>query len=173
MRAAGLVLLLAAWPAAAENSGPRLVALGGVTALTGALGGQYNPGFVLGAEAGWIPGALGAVWWFKYQRYGTSDERNPVDSIKLFDLGMALRGRIRFWSPVPTYVYAQFGASLLRTSGPVEPEGTTNFAGPNLGVGIEVGLGTYVVAFGADYSLLVGGPSSLSAILRVGYGGGD
>jgi hypothetical protein len=170
MRGPALALLLVAGVARADVPSTRIVVYGGVVAPTGALGAHYDIGGVIGVEAGWVPGWLGFIWTWQYRHFGAASDENPVSSVKLWDIGAAVRARVGFRGEIPAFGYVELGAALVRASTAIPPDDATGFFGPRLGAGAEINLGTFIFGIGADYDLLAGGPSGLALVFKVGAG---
>src|SRR5262249_21129820 len=101
----------------------------GASAPTGAVAGNYDIGVVIGVEAGWTRGWLGFVWTWQYSRFGAANADNPVESLKLWDIGAAVRARIAFRGEIPAFAYLQVGASIVRSSTVIPPDDDDSFFG--------------------------------------------
>jgi hypothetical protein len=170
MRAAALALLLLA-PGARADMG-RIGVLGGARTNMGVLGSRYAIGVLWGLEAQLMPGWLGVVWSLQYAHFPSSDPRNVESSLDLWDLDFGLRARLALRPDGPAFFFGQVGVDLMRASVPLEPDLDTSYFGPTVRIGGELVLGTLVVALGADYGLIAGGPSGLRLLLFAGLGGG-
>jgi hypothetical protein len=166
----GALLLLLAGLARADVPSTRIMLYGGASAPTGALGAHYDIGGVVGVEAGWTPGWLGFVWTWQYSHFNASADQNPVGSLKLWDIGAAVRARMGFRGEIPAFGYVQLGASIVRASSTIPPDDDTAFFGPRFGAGAEIDVGAFIFGIGADYGLLAGGPSGLQIVLKIGAG---
>jgi hypothetical protein len=162
--------LLSAAAAHAQAPGTRIGALGGARANMGALGNRYSLGYVVGIEAGLMPSWFGVVWSLQYSSFASSDPRNVEDTLELFDLDLAARIRLAPRPDVPAWLWFQLGFDLLRSKIPVEPDLDTMYYGPTARVGGELVLGKFILSLGADYGLIVDGPSGLRLLFFVGVG---
>jgi hypothetical protein len=170
-RAAALVLLLALGGAArGDELGGRIGALGGARTNMGVLGNRYAIGVLVGLEAQVMLGWLGVVWSMQYAYLPSSNPRNVEGSLDLWDLDFGLRARVALRPDGPVFLFGQVGIDLMRASVPLEPDLQASYVGPTVRIGGELVLGTVVLALGADYGLIAGGPSGLRLLLFAGFG---
>jgi hypothetical protein len=158
-------------PARGQAQSTRIGVLAGPRTNMGVLGNRYAIGMMGGVEAALMAGWLGVVWSLSYSRFPSSDPRNVEDLLELWDLDFGLRARLALRPDGPFFLWGQLGVDLMRASVPLEPELQVSYFGPTVRVGGELVLGRIILALGADYGLVTGGPSGLRLLFFAGLGG--
>ncbi|MCB9572579.1 MAG: hypothetical protein H6709_10880 [Kofleriaceae bacterium] len=174
---AAVASLAAAAPTArADDAAPpgKLAVVVGARNGTGALGNEYGLGFLRGVEASWQPLPDGrrigyAIHWdVLFVGFG-SDSAALTGSLKVVELSLGARLRL---APRDSSraVFLGGGASLLRATSPLPPDGVRDYAGGFAGFGVEqLAWAGSLVSVEIRYGLF-GGPGALSAMLGIGFG---
>ncbi len=137
----------------------------------GSLGDSFGLGWLLGIEAGYQPGALGASWEVLWGQFAVSDPEIVDSSLGILEMNFGLRLRRIIGAGEPRFAVATAGVTVLRTAVPIPPDGVRNYVGPYLGLGIDQYLfGRYLITFEARYGVLFNGPQSLSLVASFAFG---
>jgi hypothetical protein len=149
----------------------------GVQQNMGELGDHFRYGFVGGTEAGvhkrfgehaiWD---LGIAWALLYGYFPASGDREVDPYIEVIQLEGIVRGRVRLPGPMPLFVLAEGGASMYRASLPVPPDNEQIYVGATAGGGLEIDIGSFVIALGVRYGLFLDGPMGMRVMVRGGLG---
>jgi hypothetical protein len=149
----------------------------GVQQNHGELGEHFQYGFVGGTEAGvqkrfsdhaiWD---LGLAWSLLYGYFPASGDREVDPYIEVIQLEGIVRGRVRLPGPMPLFILAEGGASMYRASLPVPPDNEQIYLGGTAGGGVEIDIGSFVIALGVRYGLFLDGPTGMRIMLRGGLG---
>lgn len=169
--------------AAADELGEEIPAgkfdiLAGLRQNVGGLGAQWGFGWVLGLGAGYqvvrSPGgttSVGLAWSALWSHSGAESATTVEDPLKVFEMSFGVRVKRQLGELTPRYLFLSGGATLLRASVPIPPDGDRLYLGGYGGVGLEqYVLGRAFVGLEARYGLIGAGPSSLTLMLSVSPG---
>jgi hypothetical protein len=116
---------------------------------------------------------MGVAWSALGGTFESSRPDNPDPELLTLEMDLAARARFHLGGEqLKTFVVAQAGGQIVRTSIPVDPDASRHHIGPSAGGGLEFIVGDeYLIMLGARYALVPFEPSGVTLFLSVGFGG--
>lgn len=172
----GAALALWAAPAAAEELPAGTI--GAVLGAQAGSAGSYNSlgvGVAYGLAAAWQPMddeqriGWGVRWSVLFGYFPGAASAAVSDVLRLVELDVLARVRVAPTNRPGRYLTVGAGASLLRSSEPIQPENRRAFAGPIATFGYEHNAwGSALLGVDLRYGLIETGPASIGLLVYVG-----